>query len=157
MLIRHNPLRELDQLMESFDSILGSSPVVNATTNVPLDIFEKEGNLFVRASLPGINPEDLEIAVERDVLTLRGETKAEWETNDARVYRRESRYGRFARSIRLPEGYSLDQADASFENGVVQVRIPKVEVTAQEVKRIPLRTGNSVPAPALETGEEPKA
>lgn len=151
MLIRHNPLRELDQLLESFDSIWGPT-VTNATAAVPLDIFEKDNALFVRASLPGINPEDVEIAVERDLLTLRGETKAEWETNDAKVYRRESRLGRFARSVRLPEGYALDQAEANFENGVVQVRIPKLEQPNPEVKRIPLKMGN---APAIEPGEVP--
>lgn len=142
MLIRHNPLRELDQLLETFDSLWGPA-AMNGTAHVPLDIFERENELCVRASLPGVNPEDVEIAVEGDLLTLRGESKAEWETKDAKVYRRETRYGRFARSVRLPDGYAIDRAEANFDNGVVVIRVPKLELPTPEVKRIPLRKGQA--------------
>lgn len=154
MLIRHNPLRELDQLLESFDSLWGPA-AMNGTAHVPLDIFERENELCVRASLPGVNPEDVEIAVEGDLLTLRGESKAEWETTDAKVYRRESRYGRFARSVRLPEGYAIDRAEANFDKGVVVIRVPKLEQPMPEIKRIPLKTGQ--PAAIEPQSEAPTA
>jgi HSP20 family protein len=142
LLNRQNPLRELDQLMESIDSLWGQVPSLGMPTNVPLDIYEKDNALFVRASLPGMKPEEVEVAFERDVLTIRGETKAEWETTEAKVYRRESRYGRFARSVRIPEGYALDQAEATFKDGVIEIRLPKTEMAMPEVKRIPLRAAN---------------
>lgn len=140
------PYRELDQFLEAFDSIWGRAANVDAPALVPLDIFERDNHLVVRASIPGVKPEDVEVAVERDVLTIRGEMKSEWESSDAKVYRRESRQGRFARSIRLPEGYSVEQADAAFEHGVVTVRIPKKEQESPDVRRIPLRTSSDAPA-----------
>jgi len=152
LLNRQNPLRELDQMMESMDSLWGQIPALGVPTNVPLDIYEKDNALFVRASLPGMKPEEVEVALERDVLTIRGETKAEWETNEAKVYRRESRYGRFARSVRIPEGYALDQAEATFKDGVIEIRLPKTEMAMPEVKRIPLRAADEA-----ETADSPGA
>lgn len=151
-LMRHSPLRELDQLLESFDALWSQNAPTN--TQVTLDIFERDGALFVRAPMPGIKPEDIEIAVERDVLTLRAEFKSDWETEDAKVYRRESQSGRFARSIRLPNGLALDQIDATFDHGVVQVRIPKLGPDHPDVRRIPIRTNES--SPALESSNDPR-
>lgn len=148
-LMRTNPLRDLDQLIESFDALWSQAPALN--TQIALDIFERDGALYLRAPMAGIRPEDIEIAIERDVLTLRGEFKAEWETQDTKVYRRETRGGRFARSVRLPNGYALDQIEANFEHGIVQVRIPRLSPDHPDVRRIPLRTGDSTPALAMDS------
>ena len=141
-LIRRNPYGEFDNMIQSmertFETLWGDA-MMAATHPVPMDIFEKDNALYVRASLPGINPEDVEVTAEKNVLTIRGETRAEWETNEPKVYRRENRYGQFTRSVRLPEGYLPEKAVATFQNGVVLIQIPRAEAPQVKVHKIALQ------------------
>jgi hypothetical protein len=81
----------------------------------------------VRASLPGIKPEDLDISVQGDLLTIRGETREETTSGGENWQRREIRRGAFARAFRLPSDVDSDASDASFENGILELRLPKRE------------------------------
>ena len=92
---------------------------------LPLDIFQTEDNVTVKASVPGIKPEDVEVTVEGNTLTLRGETKAEEETKEENLLLQERRYGSFCRSVTLPTGLDTGKAEASYENGVLTLSIPK--------------------------------
>ncbi len=101
--------------------------------------------LVVRASVPGIKPEDLQITVEDHVLTLRGEHRSEHVTEDAKIYRQEVAVGSFARSIRLPETVNPDQAQAVHENGLVTIRIPKVEEAKPRTIQVPVTRPTDAP------------
>jgi HSP20 family protein len=149
-LMNRDPFAELermvDQMDRSFDGFWRSSPSFSGGT-VPVDIYEKENNLFICAAVPGVAPEDLEVNLEENVLTIRGELKQNWETNEnTKVYRREHRYGNFTRSIRLPENLDLGAIDAEFNNGFVTIRIPKSAPPKAQSKRIPIRNAGENPA-----------
>jgi HSP20 family protein len=99
---------------------------------------ETDGNVMVKAELPGMDPKDIDVEVTGDMLTLRGEKKTEEEKKDERYYCRERHYGSFQRSFRLPAGVQSDKVDAQFKNGVLTINIPKSEESKQ--KKIEIKT-----------------
>jgi HSP20 family protein len=105
-------------------------PFQDSTLLLPLDIWEKDGKLKVRAAVTGIKPDDVSINVEDGVLTISGETRQDEEINEAKVYRKECAVGRVTRSIRLPDHIDIEQGEADFENGFVTVAFP-VKPSAQ--------------------------
>lgn len=140
-IVRVNPLSELRAMDEMFDRLFSRGPASSPTaTNLPIDIFEKGGYFTVKALVPGIAPENLDIQVEDNVLTIRGETRHEYANEDAQVYRREISYGSFARSIRLPDNLNLETIDAEFSNGVVTVSIPRAEEIKPKALKVNVRT-----------------
>jgi HSP20 family protein len=94
---------------------------------LPLDITETENEFIVKASLPGVRPEDVQITAHGDTLTIRGEMKAEEERKDQHYHLRERRYGQFQRTVTLSTPISADKAQAHFENGVLTLILPKAE------------------------------
>jgi HSP20 family protein len=103
------------------------APAVDATT--------KDGNLVIRAELPGVKPEDVDISLHENVLTIRGERKAEQEEERGGYYIRERRYGSFSRSFTLPQGTDESKVRARFEHGVLEVTVEGAAVVT-EPKRI---------------------
>jgi HSP20 family protein len=98
-----------------------------AELTFPVDLSETEEEVLVRAVLPGIKPEDVEISVNEGVLTVRGEAKSETTEEKENFYRREIRYGSFARSLPLPTRVNQDKAEAEFKDGILTVHLPKSE------------------------------
>lgn len=92
-----------------------------------VDMFETDDAIVVSSAVPGIDPEDIDISVTGDLLTIRGETSAEEEINEDNYICRERRYGSFSRSLRLPLAVVADKAEAEFENGVLRLTLPKAE------------------------------
>jgi HSP20 family protein len=90
-----------------------------------LDMFDRENELVLRADLPGLEQKDVEVRVESGVLTIRGERRAEEETKEDDYYCCERWAGSFARSVSLPPGVDVDNIEATFRNGVLEVHIPK--------------------------------
>jgi HSP20 family protein len=90
----------------------------------PMDVFEKEGKLHVRAELPGMTEKDVEITVTGDSLTITGEKKEEREVKEENYYRSERSYGKFMRQVALPAGADADNATARFREGVLEVEVP---------------------------------
>jgi HSP20 family protein len=119
----------LDRIMDdAYTGQRGNREMVEGLA--PVDLFETEDEVVVKAMMPGMTADDIQISVDRDVLTLRGEAKHEEETEEGngRVYHhRELRYQRFTRSIRLPILVNADKADAQFENGILTLTLPKAE------------------------------
>jgi HSP20 family protein len=97
------------------------------TWDLALDVIENEDEYLVRASLPGLNPDDLEITYINNALTIKGEVKGENEVKESRYHLRERRYGSFARSILLPSNVSAEKIEAKYENGVLTLKLPKAE------------------------------
>ena len=104
---------------------------------LPLDVKEEEDNIVVRASLPGVRPEDIQVTTENGVLTIKAESQAEGETTEDGYLIRERRSGAFHRSIRLPDTVDADQADSSYEHGVLTISLPKQE--AKKAKRLEVK------------------
>jgi HSP20 family protein len=90
-----------------------------------VDVFEKEDKFVIKAELPGMKEEDIDVSMVGDTLFIRGEKKAEAEVKDEDYYRCERTYGSFYRSIPLPSTMDADKIEASFEDGVLEVVIPK--------------------------------
>lgn len=103
------------------------------------DIFEQDGALVVKAELPGVKKEDIEVAVEDGDLVIRGERKAEEKVEEKDYYRMERFYGSFYRRIPLPEGTDPEKIEANYQDGVLTVRVPKAAATQPEPKKIPIR------------------
>jgi HSP20 family protein len=105
-----------------------------------MDVVENEQDLTVRVDLPGLTPEQLHVEVENGVLTISGETGDTVEKEGERYHYRERRFGSFQRSIRLPNTLDADKVDASYENGVLNVVIPKLPQA--QPKQISVKAGN---------------
>lgn len=90
-----------------------------------LDLAEEGDNLVVKADLPGIKPEDVELSVQDNMLTLAGEKKQEHEDKSDNFYHSERRYGAFRRTIQLPSSVDPDKVDAKFHDGVLTITLPK--------------------------------
>lgn len=132
---RPNPSRDLISLRDSMDRMVEKNNVRSKAfwdytvdgDGVPLDLYEDKDNLVVKATVPGVKPEDMQVNVENDVLTISGETKKDEERSDHDYYVRERRYGSFSRSLELPRAVNADQADAVFADGVLTLTLPKAD------------------------------
>jgi len=140
-------LREaMNQLME--ESFVRPTAAQGGQNFVPaLDLSENAEGYLVEAALPGIKPEDVEITLENNVLTIKGETRQEADNKQRNFHRVERRFGAFQRTISLPTTVKADQIQASLTNGVLRLEIPK----AEEVKpsKISVNLGENKP---LEVG-----
>jgi len=92
-----------------------------------VDIFEQDGNIVLRAELPGLDPKDVDVRVENNVLTLRGERKLESEVKREDYHRVERSYGKFSRSFTLPTVVDTEKIKADYKDGVLQVSLPQRE------------------------------
>jgi HSP20 family protein len=131
-IIRWDPVREMvgmrDQMDRIFEDFFSRSPVsYEGYGVVNLDMVQTDDEVIVKASVPGIKPEDLNISVTGDTLTIRGEMKNEDEVKDVNYHLREIKYGSFARSVLLPSQVVADKAKADFENGMLKLVLPKAE------------------------------
>lgn len=104
-----------------------------------VDVFEKDGDLVIKAELPGAQKEDIEVTLEDDALVIRGEKKAETEVKEEAYYRMERTYGSFYRRLALPFETTADQIKATYTGGILEVRIPKPATTQPQPKSIPIR------------------
>src|SRR5215204_6223468 len=107
-----------------------------------VDATEKDGNLVIRAELPGVKPEDVDISLHDNVLTISGERKAEQEEERGGYHVRERRYGSFSRSLALPEGLDESKIHARYDNGVLEVTVEGA-AAVQEPKRIQIEGSSS--------------
>ena len=93
----------------------------------PVDVYQTEDEVIVKASLPGVNPEDVDVSITGDVLTIKGEMKEEKEIKEEDFLLKEMRRGTFSRSINLPPNLEPEKAEAEFEKGILTVKIPRKE------------------------------
>ena len=134
-LIRWQPMPDLVSLREAMDRLFEDSfaspmrftTVFGDGSGLPVDMYQTEDSVVVKAALPGVKPEEIDVAITGDTLTIKGETKVEEEVKRENYFRQERKYGTFSRSILLPSSLETDKADACFENGVLTLTIPKAE------------------------------
>lgn len=102
----------------------------------PVDLYETENDIVIKASLPGVKPEDIDISVTGDHLTLKAESKQETEEKGQNWYRRERRSGSFVRQFQLPTEVQADKAAADFEHGVLKLTLPKAEAVKPKTIKV---------------------
>lgn len=142
-LVRWNPMRNRMNLINEFDRLMNEmsdwdAPTVPSTWKLALDVMETEEAYTVLASIPGINPDNIDITLEDDVLTIKAETMEEEESENVRYHLRERRMGSFSRSLRFPVAVNGDAVEAKYEHGVLTLTIPKAEEV--KPKRINVKT-----------------
>ena len=103
---------------------------------VAVDVYREEDNLVVRAALPGTKPEDLEVTVAENVLTIKGASRDEKEIKEEAYLHREHRTGSFKRTVSLPSDLEAEKAEASFENGILTVTIPRTEGSKPKLLKV---------------------
>jgi HSP20 family protein len=137
---------DMDRLFEQFGFgsslgglAFGGSSLASSAWSPQIETFRRGDELVIRADVPGVRKEDLQIEVDDGVLTLSGERRSENEENRDGYYRSERSYGQFQRSIPLPEGVDADQCQASFTDGVLEVTLPAPKEQERKAKRIEIR------------------
>ena len=131
-LIRWEPAREMMSLRDAMDRLFDDAftrPLsIRDNWSVPaIDMYQTDDEIVVKAALPGIKADEVQINITGEVLTLKGEVKQEEEKKDKAWHIREQRYGSFERSVVLPTDVVADKAKAEFENGILIITLPKAE------------------------------
>ncbi len=124
MLVRWDPFEEMNRLHDHFFSGRG---LAKQAFQVAVDIREEDDAFFVDVDVPGLSAEDVDVDVEKNVLTIRGERKVEKEESEGSYRRLERQYGGFSRSFTLPEMVDADSISAGMKDGVLALRLPKKE------------------------------
>jgi len=132
-IVRWDPFRELTALQSEVNRLfsrVGSGDVAERQSWTPsIDVIETDDSIKLKAELAGMDPKDINIEVQDNVLTVSGERRFQEEVKEDKYYRIERRYGSFSRSIALPQGVRTDSIQANYENGVLDVVVPKAEET----------------------------
>jgi HSP20 family protein len=151
-LIRWEPVRELNTIQTEmnrlFNNFFESPPPSSGGGNlrrwVPaMDLVETGEDFVLRADLPGLSQADVNIELEDNVLTISGDRKAEHEEHKEGYYRVERAWGSFSRSLTFPEGVDAEAVQASFDRGVLEVRVPKPE--ARKPRKVTIAVGGEQP------------
>jgi HSP20 family protein len=156
---RPSPFGELMSLRSAMDRLFEDSFVgrpsafgLDSQMTLPLDVTRTADELVVEATLPGIKPEDVEITVEDGTLSIRGEFREQRKQGEGESLVQEIRRGTFSRAVTLPNGLEPDKAQATFENGVLTLRIPKAEsVKPKQIRISPTVEGTSSSQPTVES------
>jgi HSP20 family protein len=129
--------REFDRLFkEAFTPMFGEGDLSTRTWAPPVDIYENENDIVLKAELPGVDPKDVEVRVEDSTLYLKGERKFEKETKEENYHRVERSYGSFARSFSLPNSINAEKVKADYKDGLLTLTLPKREEAKPKTIRI---------------------
>jgi len=134
-LIKYQPFTEVAGLRQAMDRLFEDrffSPYRSLTLDTEgmaprIDAYQTDKEVVVKASLPGVKPEDVDISIDGGYLTIKGETKGEEKVEEEDYIYREHRHGVFSRTLALPDGLVPDKAQASFEDGILNLTIPKAK------------------------------
>jgi HSP20 family protein len=116
-----DPFEEMDTMLDHFNGNKGMSFAPS------MDIYQTDKEVVAEVSLPGIDPNNIEVAITNDVLIISGKSEKKSEVDDKNYYRKEVRCGSFQRSVALPATVNGDQAKAEYKDGILKVNIPKIE------------------------------
>ncbi len=141
VLQRWDPVSELRRMEDTMNrlwrGVYSPNEAEIESWAVPLDVIQEGDTTLVAASMPGVKPEDIEVSIEDDVMTIKGKTKEEEERKEGNYLLRERRAGSFYRSIRLPETVDTTKAESKYDNGVLTVSFPKHE--AKKAKKLEIK------------------
>jgi HSP20 family protein len=154
---RWDPFREMVTFREAMDrwlqqSISGTGQLLSniRPESIPIDAIERDDEFEVRAALPGVRPEDVEVTVQGERVTIRAEARAAEESSTDNFLMREHRFGVMQRSISLPVPVSSENAEARIENGVLSLRLPKTQgVAARRINVASSSVPSTSPTPQV--------
>ena len=135
-LARWDPFNELLNVRRRFADAMPQEGRGSAAWAPPVDVLEQGDDLVIRAEIPGVNRDEIEINVENNVLTIRGERKREQDFSDKNAYRLERNYGSFSRSFTLPRTVNAAGIGAKYVDGVLELSLPKAEEAKPKKIRI---------------------
>jgi len=155
-LVTYDPFRELRSLQDEVNRLFSSSfnrggdnELMRGAWSPSVDIYENKDQIVLEAELPGMKPEDVNISIENNVLTIHGERKFEKQDEKDNFHRVERSYGSFTRSFTLPSTVTSDAANAVFENGVLKLTLAKREEA--KPRRIEIKAGGDAQAKQIDT------
>ena len=142
--VRWDPFRDLNMLQERMNRLFDDAgrtwrtdePAATTTWSPAVDIFETEGEIVVKAELPGMDRKDIALNLEKNVLTLRGERRFAKETKDDNYHRIERSYGAFSRAFSIPATVDEEKISADYKDGVLKIVLPKKEQVKPKQIRI---------------------
>ena len=146
--VRWEPFGEMVSLHDAVNRLFEDSfirpsawplPFDGGNLSVPMDVIETKDNVVVKVSTPGVRPEDIDISVVGDTLTIKGETKSEEQFEEGSYIRKERRFGSFQRTLSLPASVASDKAKAESENGVLTLTLPKSEAAKPKSIKVTLK------------------
>lgn len=156
-LVKYDPFREMRNLQDEVNRLFSSSfsrggdnELMRGAWSPSVDIYENQDQIVLEAELPGMKPEDVEISIENNVLTIHGERKFEKKAEGDNFHRVERSYGSFTRSFTLPPTVSSENANAEFENGVLRLTLAKREEA--KPRRIEIKATGGTDAKQINTG-----
>ena len=135
-LVPFEPFREMMSLRDAMNRLFeesflrpGALGMQDSGMSLPMDVFETENSVVLKVAVPGVKPEDLDVTITGDVLTIKGEFKEELQPDNSKRHyiRQERRYGAFTRTLTLPAAVDANSITATFENGVLTLEMPKKE------------------------------
>lgn len=157
---RWDPFREMVSLREAmnrmFEEGMGrwryGEEMGASNLMVPMDVYETDEDIVISAEIPGIKPEDVDIRVTGNTLTIQGESKQEQEQQQGNVHYRERRFGRFQRTVTLPSNVDTNKIDATFENGLLKITAAKSEEA--KPRQIQVRSTGESQGREIEAGKK---
>ena len=151
MMQRWNPFQDLRQMQDTMDRMwrrFGDAPDVPAESRpeieawaVPLDVVRQGDDTVIRASMPGVKPEDIQVSIEDNVLTIKGSTAEEHLEGEGAYLMRERRSGSFHRALRLPDAVDPDKVEPRYSHGVLTITVPKAE--AKRARQLEVQFGGA--------------
>ena len=145
---RWDPLKEIGALERQIGELFDRwrRPGASGSPWAPaMDAYERDDELVVKVEVPGLRPEDVEVSVEDDTLCIRGAREEESSVEEGSFIRRERMSGRFERQVRLPPGADPEAVRASYDHGVLEVRVPKPKTV--QTRRVPIQPAGTSPSP----------
>jgi HSP20 family protein len=142
-LLRFEPMRDFDYLSSKFQRLFDEFPGLQNYSHdsfaPKIDISDSEKSILIDAEIPGVPKENLKITLQDNILTIEGEKKKETEEKEKNYYRTERSFGKFKRSFTLPVEVDSENVDANFKNGILEIKLNKVEPKEQKEKVIELK------------------
>jgi HSP20 family protein len=143
-LIKFEPLRELENFQNRIQKLFGDMPSFTSefgiSFNPKIDISDDEKNIYIEAEIPGVKKDQISISLEDNIVTIKGEKKEETEENQGKnYYRSERSYGSFVRSFTLPNEVNPDSCEAKFEEGILKIKIEKVQPKPKNERQIEIK------------------
>jgi HSP20 family protein len=143
-----DPFNDLKQMEDNINRLwrsVGGVPVSYRAGienwNIPIDVIQKPEEILVKALMPGVKPEDIDVSIEDNVLTIKAETRGESETKDEDYLIRECHSGSFFRGLRLPEAVDTNKIKTNYEHGILEIVLPKAE--ERKKKQIKISVGST--------------
>jgi len=146
-LVRWNPAREMMSLRQAMDRLFEDAFVGGWSeqnggkliARLPIDAYSTDNEIIVKAAVPGVKPEDVEITVEGDTLNIKGQTEVETKEENTNYFFAERHHGEFSRALQLNVPVDMDAIKASFDNGILTVVLPKAEEVRPKIIKVQVK------------------